>query len=114
MASPFGWLRALLALLQQRHQTDVNERWVEPGNEITRAILDGSTPLLAAANRPAMEAPMAAAPTASAPLVVEQTPLPQSEVALEVEAPAAAMADESAGTSEAPAAKAPRKAGRAA
>lgn len=118
MASPLGWLRALLALLQRRFQSDSGERWVEPGNEITRAILAGTVPLLAAPIRPSAEAPTAAAVAASEPLAVEHTPLPQVEVALEVEpeveAPAADLPDESTETTDETSTEAPRKAGRAA
>lgn len=89
MASVFGWWRALLAIFREKQDA----HWVEPSNEITRAILSGNAPnigrrdvqvsAVTAAAAVATEASFVAVPTAetaepvlaeSAAAAIEETP----------------------------------------
>jgi hypothetical protein len=89
MASfPVRWWRTVLAFIRLNHDS-ANNGWVEPGNEITRAILSGRTISLGApkpvltVSAPAVEfAPIA-------PAAEEEVALPAIEVTEEVETPAA-------------------------
>ena len=83
MASfPVRWWRALLALIQLKRDS-MGEQWVEPGNAITRAILQGTVPQLA---QP-LETRQIAAP---APIpAANPTEVVQAEPAVEAEQPAA-------------------------
>ena len=109
MASPLGWLRALLALFQQRSQAP-DHSWVEPGNAITRAVLTGDALIVQAV----ASAPNAVAPAYPDPAVATQAdvypeptvaPEPAAAAELPAEAPAAEQQEKSGS---------PRKAGRAA
>jgi hypothetical protein len=88
MASfPVRWWRAILALLQLKRDS-MGEQWVEPGNAITRAILQGTVPQLA---QPLETRPIAApAPMPAA----DPTEVVLPEPAVETEEPAAAAAAE--------------------
>lgn len=107
MASLFGWWRALLALIQAKQET----RWVEPSNEITRAILSGHVPELAPRQvrvAPASAAPMAASKTTFVPAPLADMPGP---LAAE---PAAAAIEEAPAAAEGPARSRRRRSHRAA
>lgn len=80
MASVFGWWRALLAMIQAKQEA----HWIEPSNEITRAILSGQAPETArrevyvttpaSAATAATKAPFVATPAAEMPEPVVAEP----------------------------------------
>jgi hypothetical protein len=105
MVSVFGWWRALMALIRAKQEA----HWIEPGNEITRAILSGHVQeigprqvrVTAAAPMAATDAPFVATPAAE---------LPEPVVA----EPAAAAIEETPAAAEVPARSRRRRSHRAA
>lgn len=102
MAILLRWWRSLLDLLPFRG--DDSDRWVEPANDITRAILSGQTLWLPAL---AETAPVSTEAPAAPDVVVEVAAAALGEVAAEVEEGTAAEERR-----EAPATRTRRRRGR--
>jgi hypothetical protein len=95
MAILIRWWRAVLRALSLRR--DANSRWIQPANEITRAVLSGE-PLWLPAYDPSVELPRVARPAVKEPepIVEPAAAVPEAFVAeaAEIEAPAAAEAEQ--------------------